>query len=93
MVEVLGMVHGLGYRNRNCFMHCVRLCDGCGCDAMSVSKEKFVRDMLKAQEARKCAEREADALAIINLENVYESYMHNKKYLHNKKCTKYQFQC
>ena len=86
MVEVLGVVHGLGYRNR----------DGCVCAggaSMSVSKEKFVRDMLKAQEARRCAEREADALAIINLENVYESYMHNKKYLHNKKCTKYQFQC
>jgi hypothetical protein len=62
-------------------------------ETMSVSKEKFVRDMLMAQEARKCAEREADALAIINFENVYESYMHNKKYLHNKKCTKYQFQC
>ena len=46
-----------------------------------------------AREARKCSEKEANALAIVNLENVYESYMHNKKYLHNKKCTKYQFQC
>jgi hypothetical protein len=60
---------------------------------VSVSKEKFVRDMLMAQEARKCAKKEAEAMQIINFENVYESYMHNKKYLHNKKCTKYQFQC
>lgn len=80
------MVHGLGYRHRN---GCVRV----GGAKMSVSKEKFVRDMLKAQEARKCAEREADALAIINLENVYESYMHNKRYIKGKKCTKFQFQC
>jgi hypothetical protein len=93
VVEVLGMVHGLGYRNRNRCLHRVRIGDGCGCDAMSVSKEKFVRDMLKAQEARKCAEREADALAIINLENVYESYMHNKRYGKGKKCTKFQYQC
>ena len=86
MVKVLGMVHGLDYCYRN----------GCvcaGCSGMSVSKEKFVRDVLKAQDAKRCAEKEADALAIINFENVYESYMHNKKYLHNKKCTKYQFQC
>jgi hypothetical protein len=60
---------------------------------VSVSKEKFVRDMLMAQEARKCAKKEAEAMQIINFENVYESYMHNKKYLHNKKCTKFQYQC
>ena len=66
---------------------------------MSVSKEKFVRDMLMAREARKCAEKEAEAMQIIDgfraysETSVYESYMHNKKYLHNKKCTKYQFQC
>jgi hypothetical protein len=60
---------------------------------VSVSKEKFVRDMLMAQEARKCAKKEAEAMQIINFENVYESYMHNKKYLHNKKCTKFPYQC
>ena len=60
---------------------------------MSVSKEKFVRDMLMAQEARKCAEKKADALAIINFENVYESHMHNKRYGRGKKCTKLPYQC
>ena len=60
---------------------------------MSVSKKKFVRDMMRMQDAKRCAEKEADALAIINLENVYESYMHNKNYNHGKKCTKFQYQC
>ena len=60
---------------------------------LMVSKEKFVRDMLMAQEARKCAKKEAEAMQIINFENVYESYMHNKKYRRGKKYTKYQFQC
>lgn len=66
---------------------------------MSVSKEKFVRDMLMAQEAWKCAEREAEAMQIIDgfrkfeEASVYESYMHNKRYLKGRKCTKFQYQC
>ena len=66
---------------------------------MSVSKKKFVRDMLMAQEARKCAEKEADAMQIIDgfrtysETSVYESYMHNKKYRRGKKCTKFPYQC
>lgn len=54
-----------------------------------ISKEKFVKDALMRQDMRRCREREEYALAIINLENVYESYMHNKKYNHGKKCTKF----
>ena len=66
---------------------------------MSVSKEKFVRDMLMAQEARKCAEKEAEAMQIIDgfrkyeETSVYEAYMHNKRYRRGKKCTKFQYQC
>ena len=59
---------------------------------MSVSKAKFVRDMLMAQEARKCAEKEAEAMQIIDgfraysETSVYESYMHNKRYSKGKIC-------
>lgn len=66
---------------------------------MSVSKEKFVRDMLMAQEARKCAEKESDAMQIIDgfrkyeETSIYESYMHNKRYGRGKKCTKFPYQC
>jgi len=66
---------------------------------MSVSKEKFVRDMLMAQEARKCSEKEAEAIQIIDgfraysETSIYESYMHNKRYIKGKKCTKFQYQC
>ena len=55
--------------------------------------------MLMAQEARKCAEREAEAMQIIDgfrkfeEASVYESYMHNKRYLKGRKCTKFQYQC
>lgn len=66
---------------------------------MSVSKEKFVRDMLMAQEARRCAEKEAEAMQIIDgfrkyeEASIYESYMHNKRYGRGKKYTKFPYQC
>ena len=58
-----------------------------------VDREKFVKDALMRQEIKRCREKEEYAIAMINLENVYESYMHNKKYNHGKKCTKFQYQC
>ena len=58
-----------------------------------VSKEQFVKDALMRQEMRRCREKEEYALAIINLENAYESYMHNKSYSRGRKCTKPQYQC
>ena len=61
--------------------------------ANMVSKQKFVRDIMAMQEARKCAEKEAQAIAMINLENLYEGYMHNKKYSRGKKYTKQGYQC
>ena len=69
---------------------------------MSVSKEKFVRDMLAAQDARRFDAKEAEAIGIIggcdqtrtySETSIYESYMHNKKYGKGKKCTKFQYQC
>lgn len=58
-----------------------------------VSKRKFVRDMMRMQDERRFAEKEAEALAIIDPTNVYEDYMHNKRYCKGKKCTKFQYQC
>lgn len=69
---------------------------------MSVSKEKFVRDMMRALDAKRFAESEAEAIGIIGgcdgkrsheEISVYESYMHNKRYGKGKKCTKFQYQC
>ena len=77
---------------------------------MSVSKEKFVRDMLAAQDARRFDAKEAEAIGYIegydgydyktafrkrsgDELSVYESYMHNKRYLKGRKCTKFQYQC
>lgn len=61
--------------------------------ANMVSKQKFVRDIMAMQEARKCAEKEAQAIAMINLENVYWGYVNNKKCNRGKKYTKPQYQC
>ena len=64
-----------------------------GVESFMVSKKKFVRDIMRMQDERRFAEKEAEALAIVENENVYEGYMHNKRYGKGKKCTKFQYQC
>lgn len=101
MGEVLGIVHGMHTGTWFGGLHLLWSVDRYG-GAEMVSREKFTRDMMRAQDAKRFAESEAAAQDIITCNNgrrsceeisVYESYMHNKRYGKGKKCTKFQYQC
>lgn len=58
---------------------------------MSVSKKKFVRDMMRMQDERKFAKKEAEALLIIENDQ-FSGYCNNKSY-RGKKHSKPAYQC
>ena len=58
---------------------------------MSVSKKKFVRDMMRMQDARRYDEKEAEAKAIIENDQ-FSGYCNNKSY-RGKKHSKPAYQC